>query len=134
MGSLYSIRWSQDGTQIAAGTGTGVLILAHIIEQEKTCKNLKSRMTSRKIIELQDIVTGTMDAIDFPERIIKWDIGFGHIVIATPTQVHIYNEKYSNTPLSIIDGRIDVRILLLGKKYASIQFYSLNHTINARYF
>lgn len=68
------------------------------------------------MIELQDIITGTTDTVDFPERIIKWDIGYGHIVIATPTQVHIYNEKYSNTPLSIIDGRIDVRILLLGKK------------------
>lgn len=116
VGSIYSIRWSQDGTQIAAGTGTGSLIFAHIIEQVKTSGNLKAKTTGRKLIELQDIVTRTMDTLDFPDRIVKWEIGYGHLVVATTNQVHVYNEKYLNTPLSIIDSRLDVKVLILAKK------------------
>lgn len=54
------------------------------------------------------------------------------MVIATITQIHIYNEKYINTPLAIIDGRNDVRIIMLGKKYllfvdmGSIWIYTYN--------
>lgn len=117
VGSLHSIRWSQDATQIAVGTGSGKLIFGHIIEQEKISKNLKARTVGRKIIELQNIINRTTDKLDVPERIIKWELGYGHLVIATVTQVHIYNEKYTNTPLAIVDGRNDVRILILGKKY-----------------
>lgn len=72
IGSVYSIRWSRDGTQIAAGGGTGALVFAHIIEQEKASRNLKAKTISRKVIELQDIVTRTVDTLDFPDRIIKW--------------------------------------------------------------
>lgn len=117
IGSIYSIRWSKDGTQIAAGSGTGALIFAHIIEQEKMSRNLKAKTIGRKVIELQDIVTRTADKIDFPDRIIRWEIGYGHLVVATMNQVHVYNEKYINTALSIIDGRSDVRALILAKKY-----------------
>lgn len=116
IGSLYGIRWSQDGTQIAAGCGTGQLLLGHIIEQEKISRNLKAKTTGRKVIELQDVVSRTIDTIDFPDRIMKWEIGYGHLVVATINQVHVYNEKYINTPLSIIDGRSDVKVLILAKK------------------
>lgn len=116
VGSVYTIRWSKDGTQIAAGGGTGALIFAHMIEQEKVSRNLKAKTIGRKVIELQDIVTRTTDKIDFPDRIIKWEIGYGHLVVATTSQVHVYNEKYINTALSIVDGRTDVKALILAKK------------------
>lgn len=116
IGSVYNICWSKDGTQIAAGGGTGALIFAHIIEQEKVSRNLKAKTIGRKVIELQDIVTRTVDKIDFPDRIIKWEIAYGHLVVATTNQVHVYNEKYINTALAIVDGRSDVKALILAKK------------------
>lgn len=120
VGSIYSIRWSKDATQIAAGSGTGSLVFAHIIEQEKVSRNLKAKTIGRKVIELQDIVSRTVDTLDFSDRIIKWEIGYGHLVVATTNQVHVYNEKYTNTPLATIDGRPDVRALILAKKYVYI--------------
>lgn len=116
VGSIFSIRWSQDGTQIAAGGGNGALIFAHIIEQEKTSRNLLAKTIGRKTIELHDIVSRAVDSLDFPDRIIKWELGYGHLVVATPTQVHVYNEKYTNTPLTVLD-RVDVKALILTKKY-----------------
>lgn len=79
-------------------------------------RNLKAKTIARKVIELQDIVTRTVDTLDFPDRIIKWEIGYGHLVVATTNQVHVYNEKYTNTPLTIIDGRPDVKVIVLAKK------------------
>lgn len=116
VGSLFNIRWSPDATQIAIGTGCGRLMFGYIVEEVKISRNLKAKTTERKVIELQNINNRTVDKIDVPERIIKWSLGFGHLVIATVTQVHVYNEKYTNTPLAIVDGRSDVRILILGKK------------------
>lgn len=44
-------------------------------------------------------------------------------MVATSTQVQIFNENYINTPI-IVDGRADVRILVLGKK----NFLIVDHT------
>lgn len=120
VGSIYGIRWSQDGTQIAAGCGTGQLIFGHIIEQEKMSRHLIAKTIGRKVIELQDVGSSNSDQIDFPDRIIKWEIGYEHLVVATTNQVHVYNEKYRNTPLSIIDGRTDIKVLILAKKYENL--------------
>lgn len=102
---------------MAAGSGSGHLIFAHIIEHEKSSKNLKAKTIGRKVVELQDVVNRTVDVLDFPQRIIKWEIGFGHLIVATVNQIHIYNEKYINTPVSIIEGRYDVKTMILGQKY-----------------
>lgn len=101
---------------MVAGSSSGSLLFGNVIEQELTSQNLRAKTMSRKTIQLQDILTRTTDLIDFPERIINWNLGFGHLVVATTSQVHVYNEKYINTPLAIVDGRNDVRIIILGKK------------------
>lgn len=117
VGSLFTISWSNDGTQIVSGTATGALVFGYVIEQEMISQHLKAATTGRKTIEIQDLNNKTADTLDFPERIIKWHLGYDHLVVATINQIHIYNRKYINTPLSVIDGRSDVRLIILGKKY-----------------
>uniref|UniRef100_A0A182JPQ0 Reticulocalbin-3 n=1 Tax=Anopheles christyi TaxID=43041 RepID=A0A182JPQ0_9DIPT len=124
-----------DSTQIASSTSTGSLLFGHIIERELRNRNLKAITTGRKTIQLQDIVARTNDTLDFSERIIKWELGYGHLVVATVHQVHIFNEHYVNTPI-IIDGRSDIRIVMLGKKhfilvdYTSIWIYTYTGRLN----
>lgn len=115
MGSLFALTWSTDGTQVAAGSSSGHLVFGHIIEKEAICKNLKATVKSRKTMILEDILTRTSDTLDFSERIIKWELGYGYLVVATTNQIQIFAEKYINTPI-IIDGKQDVRIIVLGKK------------------
>lgn len=100
---------------MAAGSGAGHLVFGHIIEKETICKNLKATVKSRKTMILEDILTRTSDTLDFSERIIKWELGYGFLVVATTGQIQIFAEKYVNTPI-IIDGKQDVRIIVLGKK------------------
>lgn len=78
-------------------------------------KNLKAITSGRRTIQIQDIVTRTSDTLDFSERIIKWELGFGHLVVSTVNQTLIYNESYMNTPV-IIEGRNDVKFICLGKR------------------
>lgn len=78
-------------------------------------RNLKALTTGKKTILLEDVIGQTNDTLDFAEKIIQWELGYGHLVVATLTQVQIFNENYINTPI-IIDGRTDVSIIILGKK------------------
>ncbi|XP_016984193.1 intraflagellar transport protein 80 homolog [Drosophila rhopaloa] len=119
VGSFFSLSWSADGTQVACGTSTGQLIVAYAIEQQLISRNLKATSKSRKSIALKDIATGTQDVLDFPQRVVNFGLGYGHLVVATTHQVHIYNEKYINTPI-IIDGRNDTRVIEVSKKYFMI--------------
>ncbi|KAH8248694.1 hypothetical protein KR032_002292 [Drosophila birchii] len=119
VGSFFSLSWSADGTQVACGTSTGQLIVAYAIEQQLVSRNLKATSNSRKSISLKDIANGTQDVLDFPQRVINFGLGYGHLVVATTHQIHIYNEKYINTPI-IVDGRNDTRVIEVGKKYFMI--------------
>ena len=83
------------------------------------CKNLKALSTGRRSIMLKDIINRTTDTLDFSDRVIKWELGFGHLVAATTNQIHIFNENYINSPI-IIDGRSDIRIIILGQKYNNL--------------
>lgn len=121
VGSLFGISWSQDGTQVAAGTSAGYLVFGHIIEKELICKNLKATVRSRRTMILEDILVRTSDNLDFSERIVKWELGYGYLVVATSTQIHIFSEKYVNTPI-IVDGKQDICIIILGKKYVMFSY------------
>lgn len=123
MGSFHTLSWSADGTQVACGTSTGQLIVGYIVQKQLISKNLKATTTGRKSIRLEDIVNGTSDALELTDRIINFALGYGHLVVATSNQIHIYNEKYINTPI-IIDGRPDVRVIEVAKKCV-INLFSL---------
>ncbi|KAM7352319.1 intraflagellar transport protein Oseg5 isoform 2-T2 [Cochliomyia hominivorax] len=116
VGSFHAISWSSDGTQVACGTSTGQLIVGYIVQKQLISKNLKATTTGRKSLHIENILNGSSDPVEFTDRIINFALGYGHLIVATSNQIHIYNEKYLNTPI-IIDGRTDVRIIEVGKKF-----------------
>ncbi|XP_055375927.1 intraflagellar transport protein 80 homolog [Condylostylus longicornis] len=125
LGSIYNIIWSPDGTQVATGSSSGNLVFGHLFDHQLYSKNLKVKTTGRKSIFLKDIVSGSTDVLDFPDRIINLALNYGHLVVATPNQIHIFNENYINTPI-IVDGRSDTKILELGKKFfLAVDFSSI---------
>lgn len=115
-GSLLNINWSVDGKQVAAGSSSGSMILGYVVERQATFKNAKVVMTSRKTMLFEDILTSVTDTLEFSERIVHWELAYGYLVAATSSQVHIFSEKYLNTPI-IADGRNEIRMILMGKKY-----------------
>lgn len=116
VGSVQSISWSPDGTQISSGNSGGQLLFGYVIERQLVSRNFIATTTGRKSILLKDITNETSDVLEFPERIINFELAYGHLVVATSKQIHIFNEKSINTPI-IIDGRNDTRHIEIGKKY-----------------
>lgn len=119
VGSLNNVSWSPDGTQTVFGSSTGNIIFCHVVEKENIYKNLKATVTGRRTIIMKDFNNVTNDTLDFSDRVIKAELGFGHLVVATPNQLHIFNENYINTPI-IID-RPEVRIIVLAKKLVELK-------------
>lgn len=118
LGSLLSIAWSPDGTQICAGTAVGHLLHAHLIEQRQQWRQLSATTTGRRTIRLRDIAAKTEDTLDFPDRIVAWRLGYEHLVVAAAGgQVHVYQQKYINTPLAVVEGRAGVRHVELARRW-----------------
>lgn len=106
---------------MACVTSTGQLIVAYIVEKQLISKNVKATAAGRKAIRLDDITNGTSESLEFTDRVTDFVVGYGHLIVATSNQIHIYNEKYINTPI-IIDGRTDVKVIEVGKKCAHFAF------------
>lgn len=79
-------------------------------------RQLHATLQSRKTIVLENVQSKTRDALEFSDRVTKFDLAYGHLVVALASgQVQVFNESYTNTPV-YLDGRLDVRIMELGQR------------------
>ncbi|XP_059058155.1 intraflagellar transport protein 80 homolog isoform X1 [Achroia grisella] len=115
-GSIYSIAWSSDGTQLAAACANGHVMFAHIIEREYTWKNFSCTQTGRKVIAIKDIITDQSDQLDYPDRVIQIALGFNHLVIATVKQCFIHKLSSWNTPVTFDLKEGTISMILLSER------------------
>lgn len=104
------------------GTSSGALVFGYIIGKTASSRTLLATTAGRKTMRLMDISTNTTDVLDFPDRVVTWRLGYEHLVVATDNQVHIYHQKYINTPLAVIEGRIGVREIVLANRFGFLLF------------
>lgn len=98
-GSVFSLAWSADGTQLAGSCGNGHVIFAHIVEQHWEWKSFVITLTKRRTMQVLNVVDEALDVLEFRDRVIKASLAFGHLVVATSLQCYVYNSKNWNTPL-----------------------------------
>ncbi|RVE48513.1 hypothetical protein evm_006824 [Chilo suppressalis] len=115
-GSIYSIAWSSDGTQMAAACSNGHVLFAHIIDREYTWKNFACTQIGRKVIAIKDIVTEQSDHLDYPDRVIQIALGFNHLVIATVKQCFIHKLNSWNTPVTFDLKEGTISMILLSER------------------
>lgn len=116
IGSISSIAWASDSTQFVAQCGNGSVAFGSLVEQRVISRQLHATLQSRKTIVLENIQSKAKDNLEFSDRVTKFELAYGHLVVALAGgQVQVFNESYINTPV-YVEGRIDVRILELGKK------------------
>lgn len=116
IGSIGSIAWANDGTQFVAQCGNGSVAFGSIVEQRIISRQLHATLQSRKTICLENIQSKAKDTLEFSDRVTKFDLAYGHLVVALAGgQLQVFNESYINTPV-YVDGRVDVRVLELGQK------------------
>ncbi|BFZ00478.1 hypothetical protein BsWGS_03517 [Bradybaena similaris] len=98
-GSIFSLAWSSDGTQVAGACGNGQVIFANVIERRLEWKNFEATVTASKQIHIRNVMNDATEKLDFRDRVIKCVLGFEHLVVATSTQCYIYSTKNWNTPV-----------------------------------
>lgn len=97
-GSVLSIGWSGDGTQVAAACADGHLAAAHCIQKRLEWNEFEAVLVSRKTIHVRNIVNDTQDVLEMRDRVIKMSLGFSHLVVVTSSQCLIYTSTNLNTP------------------------------------
>ncbi|XP_033228073.1 intraflagellar transport protein 80 homolog [Belonocnema kinseyi] len=117
IGSVFSIAWSGDGTQVAMACGNGNVLTAHIIDRRLEWNNYEAKLIRRKAIEVKEIGTECHEILEIADRVVLLEFAFDHLVVITPSQCHVYSTSNWNTP-AIFDLRNgSVSAVLLAEKH-----------------
>uniref|UniRef100_A0A7N8WUE9 Intraflagellar transport 80 homolog (Chlamydomonas) n=1 Tax=Mastacembelus armatus TaxID=205130 RepID=A0A7N8WUE9_9TELE len=114
-GSVFSLAWSADGTQLAGACGNGHVIFAHVVEQHWEWKNFVITLTKRRTMQVRNVVNDAVDVLEFRDRVIKASLAYGHLVVATSLQCYVY--KNWNTPLIFDLKEGTVSLILQAEKH-----------------
>ncbi|TPX54497.1 hypothetical protein PhCBS80983_g05895 [Powellomyces hirtus] len=101
-GSIFNIAWTPDGTQMACAGGSGAVVFGHVVNRRYEWKNYEVTVLDDHRIHVHDVVQGVTENLDFRDRVVKAALGHSHLIVATSSQCHIYNERNWNTP-AIVD-------------------------------
>ncbi|XP_065889257.1 intraflagellar transport protein 80 homolog isoform X3 [Dysidea avara] len=100
-GTLFSLSWTMDSTQLAAGCADGRVIFAHVVDRQLEWKNWCATVNADHTIDMVDISNESAEHLEFPERVVRASLGWGHLLVTTPTQCYIYNSRSWNTPVTM---------------------------------
>uniref|UniRef100_A0A3Q4BDA6 Uncharacterized protein n=1 Tax=Mola mola TaxID=94237 RepID=A0A3Q4BDA6_MOLML len=114
-GSVFSLAWSADGTQLAGACGNGHVIFAHVVEQHWEWKNFMITLTKRRTMQVRNVMNDAVDMLEFRDRVIKASLAYGHLVVATSLQCYVY--KNWNTPLIFDLKEGTVSLILQAEKH-----------------
>uniref|UniRef100_A0A8C4E433 Intraflagellar transport 80 homolog (Chlamydomonas) n=1 Tax=Dicentrarchus labrax TaxID=13489 RepID=A0A8C4E433_DICLA len=89
-GSVFSLAWSADGTQLAGACGNGHVVFAHVVEQHWEWKNFVITLTKRRTMQVRNVMNDAVDVLEFRDRVIKASLAYGHLVVATSLQCYVY--------------------------------------------
>ncbi|XP_033637607.1 intraflagellar transport protein 80 homolog [Asterias rubens] len=119
-GSLFSIAWSGDGTQVAGACGNGHVIFAQVIERRLEWKNFEVVVVSKKTIHVRNVTNDAKEKLEFRDRIIKTSVGFDYVVVATSSQCYVYSTKNWNTPMIFDLKEGTVTLIIQAEKHFAI--------------
>uniref|UniRef100_A0A0X3PK13 Uncharacterized protein n=2 Tax=Schistocephalus solidus TaxID=70667 RepID=A0A0X3PK13_SCHSO len=97
-GSILSLAWSADGTQVAAAGANGQVIFAKIVDQSMEWEGLEATVRDERLITTFNVDDGAVEKLEFRDRIVKMSVGYGHLIVITTLQCYIYSVKNFNTP------------------------------------
>lgn len=114
LGSPLSISWTADGTEIAAGGGTGKLVFGRIIEKELEWNNFLIYLSEVRKIKVKNILEDTEEDLEFRDRIVKLSVNFGRLIVITTTQCYIYRMTALSNP-HVFDLKETIHLIVQAK-------------------
>eukprot|EP00747_Dinoflagellata_sp_TGD_P165344 gnl/TRDRNA2_/TRDRNA2_186490_c0_seq1.p1 gnl/TRDRNA2_/TRDRNA2_186490_c0~~gnl/TRDRNA2_/TRDRNA2_186490_c0_seq1.p1 ORF type:complete len:788 (+),score=158.72 gnl/TRDRNA2_/TRDRNA2_186490_c0_seq1:340-2364(+) len=97
-GSIYSISWCSDGTQLACGGGNGTVLFASLVDRTLSWQNTDVTLDENNTIKVVDILHETEEELDFRDRVTDMSLGYGALVVTTNNQCFVYQQTNWNTP------------------------------------
>lgn len=116
-GSLMSMAWTFDGTQLAAACGSGAVLFAQVVGKKYEWKNTEATLVSPRKLRVEDVLNETVDDLEFPrDRVVEIGIGYDWLVVMTITQCYVYSLQNLNTP-HIFDIRAPPHFIHMCKRH-----------------
>eukprot|EP01116_Phalansterium_solitarium_P006633 TRINITY_DN1896_c0_g1_i2.p1 TRINITY_DN1896_c0_g1~~TRINITY_DN1896_c0_g1_i2.p1 ORF type:complete len:595 (+),score=216.05 TRINITY_DN1896_c0_g1_i2:153-1937(+) len=115
-GSIFSITWTSDGTQVAGGGGSGAVVFGNIVERRCEWQNVLATLDENNHIHVQDVTSESVEELAFRDTVIKMSLGHGHLIVATSTQCHIFNILTWTQPI-VFDLKDVVNLILQCEKH-----------------
>jgi len=97
-GSIFSIHWCNDGTQLACGGGNGAVVFASLTDRTSSWQNTDVTLDERNSIVVHDITNETKEELDFRDRVTDISLAYGALVVTTNNQCFVYQSSNWNTP------------------------------------
>ncbi|OAD57910.1 Intraflagellar transport protein 80 like protein [Eufriesea mexicana] len=116
-GSIYSIAWSSDSTQVAMACSNATVLTGHIIDRRLEWNNYEAILTKRKVIEVRDVGNEIRETLEISDRVVQLEFGFDYLVVITPAQCHVYSVVNWNTPAIFDLKNASVSAVLLAEKH-----------------
>jgi intraflagellar transport protein 80 len=116
-GSISSLTWSSDGTQLVGVdlSGCGVLF-AQLLDRRVEWKDMEATVISPHHIQVKDLTNNSIEELSFTrDHIIELALGFDHLIVVTSSQCFIYTIRNLNTP-TILDLRSPVTMIVLAPR------------------
>jgi hypothetical protein len=74
-GSLLSLSWSPDGTQLAGGGGNGAVCFAQLLDLHFEDGQVHASLDHSHNVSVVDILSETREQLDFREAVVKMSLG-----------------------------------------------------------
>lgn len=117
-GSLMSLSWTTDGTQVAGGGAGGSVTFAQILGKRVSAGGLTCELVEPRSVTVLDGTDGTSETLDFRDRVSHLSLGFGFFVVTTATQCHLYNTEARNWHAPhVFDLRAPVSLVLQSERH-----------------
>ncbi|KAI8909099.1 WD40-repeat-containing domain protein [Gorgonomyces haynaldii] len=98
-GSIFNIAWTPDGTQMACAGGNGAVVFGHLINRILEWKQYRVTLLDDCKVAVKDYIQDSEDILEFKDRVVNAEIGFGYLIVATSGQCYIYAVTNWNTPV-----------------------------------
>ena len=95
------LSWNRDGTIVAGAGGNGSVLFGYIVDRSLNCGNIEISLDEMNKINVVDCLNEMNDELDFKDRVVQMSLKHSHLIVATTSQVFIYNTTNWTSPFVI---------------------------------
>ncbi|KAL3116568.1 hypothetical protein niasHT_001052 [Heterodera trifolii] len=94
--------WSADGVQLIGGCANGQILHAHVVERRIVWEQLEAVQARQKVINIRDLSSEVArERVETRDRVVRFELGFNYLVVATIKQCYIFSAKNWNAPTMV---------------------------------